>query len=213
MRRYCKGWNKHRVSGGGGIGRDAIEIRPRKPEDPRPPAVGMGCFGIAVYEHLAIPVVQSHVQNWSVDYTGGLVLPTVYGRRVISGTPFETLAGSLESRYLREAFERAGRPGMPVQTASTSPTEFGVFGGGGGVPGGIAREQMLTPVLFPSELKIDYHTLQKATCCHIYHASFKSGTWSMIGGYAGGIEGAALAAVATAILQAIVQLGKSVTRL
>ena len=187
-----------------GVGRDAVDVKPRKPEDHQPPVVIAGPLGTPIYENLAIPIVQSHCQNWSADATSGLSLVTVYDRVVKTETPYETLGGALESRLLQEGMERAGRPGMPANYSSTCPSEYGAFGGVGGVPGGLSKAQAMLPCLFPAELKIDYHTFQKVAFCHIHHIGHKGGTWSMIGGYSGGIEGTAVAAVATAILQAVV---------
>lgn len=185
-----------------GVGLDARDLKARKPEDLYPPITILGPFGTVITEELFIPIMQSHSQNWSVDGIVPGSLTTVYGRELRSGTPFETLGGAHESWLTEEALKRAGRPGMPVMGVATSPTEYGVMGGMA-VPGGVTVAQSFVPCLFPSELKFDYHLLQKITYCHTHNIVAKSGHWSMIGGYSGSPEGCVVSAIAASILQSI----------
>lgn len=186
-----------------GIGLDACDYRARKPEDPRPPTTVLGCIGIVVPEELFVPVMQSHCQNRLIDGTVAGILTTVYGREVRSGTPYETLVGALESRLMKEAMTRAGRPGMPVHTFSSGALEYAQLGGFG-APGGYSIEQVLVQGLVPSPLKVDYHIFQKIAHGIIHCVARSSAEYAMIGGYEGGPEGCALAAVAAGILLSIV---------
>jgi len=192
-----------------GIGLDACDWKARKPDDPCPPATVFGAFGTIIDEDLFIPVMQSHCQNRSVDGTITGSLATVYGRELRTGTPYETLGGALEARLTQETLERAGRPGMFVLFPLTAPLEYGVFGAVG-VPGGPSLAQTRSTALCPSELKTDYHILQKVGYHLIRHAVPSAGHWSIIGGYAGGPEGCAVAAVAASILLQLVNRARGV---
>ncbi len=136
-------------------------------------------------------------------------LETVQGRPLKSGTPYETIGGKLEAVLQREAARRAQRTGIPIRGGSTSPTEYGNFGGYG-VPEGGDPQMEINVVLTPAELKTDYTLLHKVAhflnCGSFSH----SGYVSMIGGYPGPPEGAAITSIAAAVLQVPVHQAKTI---
>lgn len=132
-----------------GQGRDQVVMYPRKPEDPRRPLF-KSPLGIVVSEGLWVPVMQGIVENHEIDILQGGSLETVYGHRVRSQTPYETMAGMLNARLTHEALWRAGRTGMPVTGVISSVTCFGQMGGFA-VEGGLSPKKDICMVLGPSE--------------------------------------------------------------
>ena len=181
-----------------GEGRDRVIMYPRKPEDPRRPLF-KSSLGIAVSEHLWVPLMQGIVENREIDVMQGGSLDTVYGRKVRSETPYETLVGFENARLTNEVLWRAGRPGMPVTGVISSVTSFGQFGGFG-VPGGLSPKKDIVMVLGPAELKTSYHCLHKVVQGVNCGAPVYSSGMPMIGGYAGGPEGVVLVSIAYSLL-------------
>jgi methylamine--corrinoid protein Co-methyltransferase len=143
--------------------------------------------------------MQGIAQEREVDVLQGGSLSTVFGRRIRSGTPYETLAGRLNAQLNQEALWRAGRPGMCTTAVISSVTAYGQLGAYG-LPGGF-KPTDLALVLSPAELKTSYDALHKATQAANCGGLILAGTASMIGGYPGPPEGAVLSAMAFAMLQ------------
>jgi methylamine--corrinoid protein Co-methyltransferase len=182
-----------------GNGKDEFSVVNRKPSDGKRISTWLGPFGILVDENLYIPICQSAAAYTIVDALIPANLSTIYGRDLRGGTPYETLAGKYEVTLQKEALRRARRFGMPAQGGCTSPTEYGNFGGVG-IPGAADPKNNLNVALCPSELKIDYRILHKVAHFLNCETYIYAGHFSMIGGFAGSIEGAALTSIAAAIL-------------
>jgi len=181
---------------------DQTILRARKPEDKTPPAAFFGPFGMPIDEDLWIPIHQSTAQYRVVDALVPGTLEKLYGVEIAARTPIETLAGKYEAILTREAVRRAGRPNMALAGTETSPTEYGHFGGYG-VPGGYETTDV-NIVLAVAELKTDYTMLHKVAHILNIGAPIYSGHRSMVGGFPGTPEGAAVVAVAAAILEMLV---------
>jgi len=181
-----------------GEGLDKVLMKARKPEDKTLPLY-CAPIGIEASEDLWIPLIQGIAQHRVIDMIQGCSLRTVLGRQLRSGTPYETLAGRVQAQMHREALWRAGRPGMCATAVITSPTVYGQLGGYG-VPGGY-RTSDLALVLSPSELKTSYVSLHKVAHAINCGGSILAGSSSVIGGYAGPVEGSTIAMVAGALLQ------------
>jgi methylamine--corrinoid protein Co-methyltransferase len=181
-----------------GEGLDRLVMRARQPEDKQAPLL-ISPLGIEVSEELWVPLMQGIAQHREVDILQGGSLKSVFGRPIRSGTPYETLAGRLNAQLNREALWRADRPGMCTTAVITSPTVFGQLGGYG-IPGGF-RPTDLALVLAPAELKTTYTALHKVAHAINCGGLIMSGACSMVGGYAGPPEGAAISAIAWALLQ------------
>ncbi len=180
-----------------GEGLDKITIKARSIEDREVP-VFWSPLGIAVSEDLWIPLMIGIAQCREIDILDGAALETVYGRPLLSGTPYETLAGNLQAKMHQEVLRRACRNGMPAGAVVTSPTEYGQFGGYGIVGG--YKPTDVAIVLFPSELKTDYSCLHKVVQSINCGGIIRTGSWSMVGGYSGPPEGSTISAIAYFIL-------------
>lgn len=180
-----------------GVGKDGTLLRSRTPGDPYP----MKCcasLAIANTEEAFPLLLEGIAREREVDMLGGGSLVTIFGREVLSGTPFETVAGYEHGRLHVEARRRAGRPGMGAIGVYSAVTEYGQFGGYG-IPGAFPTTD-LALILFPSEMKIDYRTLHKVIHTLNVGGAPKAASPSMIGGMPGPPEGAALTCIACAIL-------------
>ena len=171
----------------------------RKPEDPTQPMFS-ALVGTPISENIYLDLTAEMIRIPEIDSLTGGTLHTAYGREIIGGTPYETIAGRLEARLNREAAERAGRPGLSLTATEISPTAYGVMSSMGqpdgyrpGVDEGLA--------LSPAELRTAFEVLHKVVHFHLCGADIRSGSPGMIFGYAGPPEGAVLANIASTILQ------------
>lgn len=183
-----------------GSGSDQVILKARKPEDPTPPLLAAS-LGIVVSEELYVPIVEGIVKYKKlVDVLHGPSLATVYGRKIRSGTPYETLMGGYEAELRREALWRAGRPGMANTGIAGAVTEYGHLGGAAAIggPGNV------TMALCPVELKTNFAVFHRVMMAINNNMRIRAGGFSYIGGYAGPPEGAALANIAVDLLLATI---------
>ncbi len=188
-----------------GLGKNRVTLRSRYPEDQKVPLAIGSPLGMEVSEELYIPLMQSILQYRVIDIFAGGVPSTLFGRQPRSGSPYETLLGAYEAALVKEAMRRADRVGMPVHAVESSPTVFGQLGGFG-IPGGfdpacsVAIPLVVTPLITGFSL---LHKVAQALNCG---AAIKPGYHSMIAGYSGPPEGAAIEAVAASVLEAAVHM-------
>jgi methylamine---corrinoid protein Co-methyltransferase len=180
-----------------GEGKDATLLKSRTPGDPYP-CKQASSLGITVSEDIYMQLVTGIAEEREVDILEAGSLTTVRGHEVLSGTPWETLMGYWHGQYHREARRRAGRPGMGAIGSISAVTDFGQFGAYG-TPGGF-RSSDLALILFPSEMKIDYRTLNKVIHTLNMGGMVKADSPAMIGGMPGPAEGAVVSNVACSIL-------------
>lgn len=180
-----------------GSGQHGTLLRSRSPADPYPMKVSSS-LAIANTEEVFPLLLEGIAREREVDLLGGGSLVTIFGREVLSATPFETLCGFEHGRLHMEARRKAGRPGMGGIGIYSAVTEFGQFGGYG-IPGSMPATD-LSLILFPSEMKIDYRTLHKVVHTLNVGGMPKAASPAMIGGMPGPPEGAALSSIATALL-------------
>jgi len=181
-----------------GQGKDARVLRARRFNDGHRMTVCGGCPGTPLPEELFFPITLSYVKEPLMDImiTGGLV--TVEGMDVKTGGPLEIRATRQELLWAREALERGGRPGMHIYAAGeSSATELGTLA--------ICNERYMRgsdshmiPVL--SELKTDNVRLSRVVTGYEYPAFTTSLIDPIIGGFAGGPEGADVVLAAAVIL-------------
>lgn len=180
-----------------GYGQHGTLVKSRTPGDPYPMKVSSS-LAIATTEEVFAKLLEGIARERDVDILGGGSMLTIFGREVLSATPFETLCGFEHGRIHTEARRKAGRPGMGGIGIYSAVTEFGQFGGYG-IPGSMAPTD-LSLILFPSEMKIDYRTLHKVVHTLNVGGMPKAASPAMIGGMPGPPEGAALSSIATALL-------------
>jgi methylamine--corrinoid protein Co-methyltransferase len=188
-----------------GWGADQITIRSRKPEDRAPPKITGSALGMEMSDDLYIPICQSIAQYHVIDMLVGGVFRKILGRPCLARTPYETLGGKYEALLVREVLRRAGRPGMPCWGVEFAASEYGNFGGYG-PPGCFDPAWAIGAALLPSPFKADYAILHKTAHGINWGAPMEAGHWTMIGGYEGSPEGAAVGAVAASILLCAVML-------
>jgi methylamine---corrinoid protein Co-methyltransferase len=180
-----------------GEGNDATVLKARTPADPY--FCKQACsLGITVSEDIYMQLVGGIAEEREVDILEAGSLTTVRGHEVLSGTPWETLMGHAHGQMHREVRRRAGRPGMGAIGSISAVTDYGQFGAYG-TPGGF-RASDLALILFPSEMKIDYRTLNKVVHTLNMGGMIKADSPGMIGGMPGPAEGAVVSNVACSIL-------------
>ncbi len=182
-----------------GEGAQRVHYRHRNVEDPTPP-VWTAPLSIAVSENLFVPMVEGIARLPVVDALQGPSLETVWGRPLRSGTPYEHLAGKYQAALMREGIRRAGREGIPMDAVGSSTTHYGVMGGFG-LPDGYRADRDIVLILSLADLRTSYESIFKLTHafnCDADHISV--GSWVMLGGYAGGPEGTAVACIAASLL-------------
>ncbi len=180
-----------------GAGKDQCTISKRSPDQASPITIAAGAIGIPVPEELFVPVMVSIIQESVIDIVDNASFLTTHGRPIRAGSPWEVVACWQEVDLSFEAARIAGRPGIAIGCAENSPSEIGELAT-------FTREGFRTTdwhhVGMISELKTSYSDLTKA----IQYA--RTGVVSqgfynpILGGYAGGKEGIAIASVAGLIL-------------
>jgi methylamine---corrinoid protein Co-methyltransferase len=170
----------------------------RQVEDTTPP-VWVTPLSIAMTEDLFIPVLEGIARVPEVDCIEGPSVETLWGSTIRAGSPYELLVGKWQAGATHEALRRAGREGMGLYATGTSPTHYGVLGGYG-LPGGYKPERDIVLVLSPVEMKTSYENLHKLAQAYNCGGQVYGGSWSMIGGYAGGPEGATVSCIACTLL-------------
>jgi methylamine--corrinoid protein Co-methyltransferase len=181
-----------------GRGKDARLMRARTFGDGHPMLVTGGPPGTPLSEELFLPVMMSYAKEPLIDIIIAGSLTVIEGMEVRTNGPLEIRACRQEQKWVREALDRAGRPGMHIYASGeSSATELGTLA--------IASEEYMRtsdshmiPVL--SELKTDNARLSRVMTGLEYPAFKTSLIDPIIGGFGGGPAGAALVLGAAIIL-------------
>lgn len=181
-----------------GSGSDRITLAPRGVEDKKPPRFCTS-LSIQIDENIYPALVSELVKYKGIDILQGPSIDTIFGMPVFSGTPFETAAGIREAQLRKEALARAGRPQMAQMGMSSSVTEYGFMCGYPMVDQ--PHDPLMGICLQPSELKTNYSSFHKVMTTAAFGGFMRSGCPSMIGGYSGPPEGAAVSNIASDIMQ------------
>jgi methylamine--corrinoid protein Co-methyltransferase len=148
-----------------------------------------------------VKLYQSIAQEPLIDgFYVGPPLQSSEGRLVRSGTPLEMHSGRSMATWVREAVRRAGRPGLHFISACT-PAIANVAAAD--PVDGLRRSDGIVATIMP-ELKTDYENLNKVTFSHDYGCVKHVYNGGMIGGWAGGPEGALVASIANAVMAIMV---------
>ncbi|HUI86071.1 MAG TPA: monomethylamine:corrinoid methyltransferase [Nitrososphaerales archaeon] len=182
-----------------GYGKDAATIRSRTPEDPRPPVADGAALGMSISEEYFVPLCMAIAQYDVIDMILAPTLDVIKGYEIRARTPYETIMGMYEARYVKEALARVGRPGLPLHGVEGAPTEYGYFGGY--LPGGFEPDRTIGIALVPEPLILSYQILHRVTVNQLVGAALEAGHVSTIGGYFGSPEGVVVGTVAAQILQ------------
>jgi methylamine--corrinoid protein Co-methyltransferase len=165
------------------------------------PFIWAGFSGAPMTEQTFRQTIRSYIKEPLVDALGHGSLHVVDGIGVRTGSPLEVRATRQELMYVREALWREGRPGMPYVAAESSTTALGDLATmhPDFMPAGNFH---FVPTL--NELKVDYQRLTKTMAAYEYGIYNINLVDAIIGGYAGGPEGAAVVTIAAFILGLIV---------
>lgn len=189
-----------------GEGDQKVHFQHRDLDDPTPP-VWTVPLSIVVSEDIFVDMVQGLADLSIVDCLEGPSLETVYGKPLRSGSPYEHIAGRYQADLMYEGIARAGRVGMPMDAIGSSTTHYGLLGGYG-VEGGYRPKADIVTILSIGDFWTSYESLFKLTQVHVAAGEhISASSWVMLGGYAGGPEGTAVASVAYSLLMAAVFQG------
>ena len=186
-----------------GEGGERRQLTLRGVEDKKPPTIV--CGGVIESNFPEgenfVKLYQSIAQEPLIDgFYVGPPLQSSEGRLVRSGSPLETHSGRSMATWVREAVRRAGRPGLHFISACT-PAIANVAAAD--PVDGLRRSDGIVATIMP-ELKTDYENLNKVTFSHDYGCVKHIYNGGMIGGWAGGPEGALVVAIANAIMAIMV---------
>lgn len=182
-----------------GYGRDRVTIRSRRPEDGNLPVAEGSALGMAVSEEYFIPLCMAIAQYKVIDIILAPTLDTINGREIRARTPYETIMGMYEAKYVKEALRRVGRSGMPLHGVEGAPTEYAYMSGF--LPGGYDPERTIGIALIPEPVILSYQIMHRVVTNHLIGSPLEAGHMLNIGGYFGSPEGAVVGAVAAQILQ------------
>lgn len=180
-----------------GHGKDRRTLRASVWGADNPPFIWAGFSGAPLTEETYRQSIRSYIKEPLVDALGHGSLHIIDGIEIRSGSPMEVRATRQELMYVREALAREGRPGMPYVAAESSTSAMGDLA--------TMHPYFMSPGNFHfvptlNELKIDYPSLSKVMAAYEYEVYNINLVDAIIGGYAGGPEGAAVVTIAAFIL-------------
>jgi methylamine--corrinoid protein Co-methyltransferase len=186
-----------------GYGKDQVMLLPRKPDSDIPALVIGGAAGSSVTEG---EVYVKHMMNFALEPTVDLIAngnpQFIEGREIRPYSPLEIHGAIQEVGWIREAIRRSGRPGMPMFVApgcaASAPPAVAIIN----EERGLRKGDFMYAALL-TELKSDYDRLIRAVAAVENGVHVATLLAPMIGGWAGGPEGAAICGVAETLLAAI----------
>ncbi len=175
--------------------KETVIVYPRKVEDQRDPVCFFSAVGTPVTEEMFLPIAQSYAQEPLADTFSGPLITSYQGIPVTSGSPVEVEAAIWNTKMLREAARRAGRPNIGIHnfqstgektdaTIASAQERFGAYPGDGLLVAAIA------------EMKVDFERLKKVAFLRQSPYVLGGLYGPLMGGYAGGPEGTAIILVA-----------------
>jgi methylamine--corrinoid protein Co-methyltransferase len=182
-------------------------VYPRKVEDRRDPVCFFSAVGTPVTEEMFLPIARSYAQEPHADTFSGPLITSYKGMLVTSGSPIEVEAAIWNTQMLREAARQAGRPHIGIHnfqstgektdaTIASAQEKFGALPGDGLLVAAIA------------EMKVDFERLKKVAFLRQSPYVLGALYGPLMGGYAGGPEGTAIALVAHHFLGLLVFSGE-----
>jgi len=150
---------------------------------------------------LAPLVVESFARMPRADFLEGFNFAAVDGREIY-GLPMEAYATRRQMEYLRAGAHKAGRPGLAIVLYPIN-TRIGALLAALDPEHGLRRtDGMLLSVL--PDLKMEHDLLTAAIVGHEYGLFTLSGSFSLVGGFCGGVEGAIIEGVVKPIVAMLV---------
>jgi len=186
-----------------GEGTDERDFVARKPETKTPPFCSVGGAIPMSSEDLFLSLSEARGE---IPLATGICMAipdTVYGTKIMLGSPFEIFASVRSVVLTKEGLRRAGRPGLPIMNSiAIAVSDAATIAGGIALGPGDAYE-----VSAIGEMKITFSLLNKVA--HALNAGGKivAGNGPVYGGYCGGAEGTAVAIAAYTFMGQLVQRG------
>jgi len=178
-----------------GEGKDRREITNRVVEDPKFPTIFAGPFGADVSQEMFIKLNQAYAQEPSIDV---LFMPghlsKIKGVAIRVNSPLEVEAALRSAQWTRKAIELAGREGMPVAVQASGISGLAEMVASN--PEWGFRRSDPRAVLFLPELKTSDPFMARAAHYIDYGCPIYGGFTTLIGGYGGGPNSTAIAAIA-----------------
>lgn len=144
-------------------------------------------------QDLAPIVVNNFAQIPRTDFIEGFNFTEVDGYEIF-GAPLEAYASRREISWMREGIRKAGRPGLAIVLYPITTRAEVLMAAIDPVDGLRSGDGILTSVL-PDE-KIEHDLLATAIACEDQGLWRISGSFSMVGGFCGGADGAIVEAIA-----------------
>ena len=147
-------------------------------------------------EDLAGLVVSNFAQIPRTDFIEGFNFTHIDGREIV-GAPMEVYASRRQMNWMREGVRKAGRPGLavvyyPINTRAEDL--IGIMD----PDHGLRRTDGILLSLLP-DLKMEQDMLSAAIVYEEYGSFKVSGSFAIIGGFCGGVEGAIIEGIAKPI--------------
>jgi len=179
-----------------GEGGDRRVFKQHKPEGKEPLNVCPGHHAPFTVD-LAPLVVENFARIPRTDFLEGFNFTAVDGREIF-GLPLEAYGVRRQMEYMRAGIRKAGRPGLAIVLYPLN-TRIGALLPALDPDYGLRRtDGMLLSVL--PDLKIEHDLLTAAIVGHDYGLFTLSGSFGLIGGFCGGVEGAIIEGVAKPIV-------------
>ena len=184
-----------------GDGADAYTFVPRKPEDSRLPGVVAGNPGCPMDETIFRSTVRSWAKEPVVDMVTCGSIVEVDGHTVRRASPSEVIALRHEMKILNEVCAEVGRPHIGRLAAESSVSEIGDLSAM--APGGFQKGDAHLVALNNELIITDDNLIRTANSIDtdVLNASLAC---VMVGGMAGGAEGAAICMIASMLAANIV---------
>ena len=144
-------------------------------------------------EDLAPLVVKNFAQIPRTDFIEGFNFTQVDGREIL-GMPLEAYAACRQMSWMREGVRKAGRPDLSIVFYPIT-TRAAVMMAAMVQSDGLRRGDGILTSVLPDE-KIEHDLLATAVACEDYGIWRISGSFSMMGGFCGGVDGAIVEAIA-----------------
>ena len=175
-----------------GNGKDTRVMKQRRVEGKEPLNFCPGHHAPFTGE-LAPLIVKNFAQIPRTDFIEGFNFTEVDGREIL-GAPMEVYAARRQVSWMREGVRNAGRPGLAIVFYPITTRAAVLIAAMDPVDGLRRGDGILTSVL-PDE-KIEHDLLAATIACEDYGLWRISGSFSMVGGFCGGADGAIIEGIA-----------------
>ncbi len=179
-----------------GEGKDARVWRQHRVEGTEPLNVAPGHHA-PFTEDLANTVVQNFATIPRLDFLEGFNFPLIDGYEIY-GTPLEAYASKRQVTWLREGVRKAGRPGAAIVYYPISTAASSFLATIDPVAGLRPTDGVLLSVL--PDVKVQYDLMTAALVLQSHGYFGISGSFGIVGGFAGGPEGAIIEGLAKTII-------------